>query len=306
MSIQEKLAYIRTLSGFTQAKLASELRVSFVTLNRWINGKAVPRKGAENRINDLFAAYSGISNPSPSCAGRDILRAKQKEHKNILKAILSHPDLRDQFILSLTYNSNRIEGSTLSEDETSHILFNDAVVKSKSVLEHMEAKNHQAALEHMFSHVSQKKALDESFILESHAVLMNGIRSDAGAYRRHAVRIVGSYVPTSNPRKIQERMRSFVKKLSVKEGKDFLSHSARMHAEFEQIHPFTDGNGRVGRILLNAMLLSKDMPPAVISASKKRSYIQALNLAQLKGDVERLEKSILSAIFEGYRILERR
>ena len=87
--------------------------------------------------------------------------------------------------MSLTYNSNSIEGSTLTENETADILFRNKNIKNKSLIENLEAKNHQAALEYLFREIKLNFKINENFILKLHSMLMNGIRDDAGMYRRH-------------------------------------------------------------------------------------------------------------------------
>ena len=97
----------------------NRLGVTFAARNRWINDRAAPRPKAVERIDDLYKEYSGEKQVPTSvlAAKYGIIRKKQKQHPHILKEILNSPDIRDQFYLSLTYHSNRIEGSTLSEGE---------------------------------------------------------------------------------------------------------------------------------------------------------------------------------------------
>ena len=88
--------------------------------------------------------------------------------------------------------------------------------------------------------------------------------------------------------------------------KDVIEHAAKIHSKFEQIHPFSDGNGRVGRILIHAMLLRKGFPPAVIQQKKKRVYYKCLNKSQRDEDYELLDEFICDSIIHGFRILERK
>src|SRR3990167_3768899 len=146
MTIKQKLEVILKLSGLTQQELARHLGVTFAALNRWINGRAVPRLKAQEKIDELYKEYSGEKQIPETVikAKKDIVLKKQKSHANVVKEILNNPDIRDQFYLSLTYNSNRIEGSTLSENETAAILFEDAALPDKTLAEQLEAKNHQS------------------------------------------------------------------------------------------------------------------------------------------------------------------
>jgi Fic family protein len=218
---------------------------------------------------------------------------------------LDNPDIRDEFILKLTYHSNRIEGSTLDEDETAAILFDNVTVPNKTLIEHLEAKNHKTAVEYMFSHVAQKNQIDEKFIMKLHGILMNSIRDDAGLWRRHGVRIVGANVPTANYAKIPVLMDELAKKINAKES-DVISSATRIHAEFEKIHPFSDGNGRVGRLMMHAMFLRRNYAPPVILQENKRQYNLYLNKAQTEDDQSMLEDFIADAVLTGFAILERK
>ena len=304
MTTVEKLQLIKRLSGLTQEQLAAKLGVSFVSFNRWITGKAQPRKKAEENIDQLLQEYSGEKE-----VALDVLTTKKKalvtmsrKQQSVLKQIIARPDLWDQFMLELTYHSNRIEGSTLSEDETAAILFEDAILPDKTLIEQLEVKNHQAALTYLFDYLTKKKPINERFVLNLHAKLMNGIRNDAGSYRRHAVRIVGANVPTANYLKVPQLMVGLLKDIRTGR-KDIISHVSKVHARFEQIHPFSDGNGRTGRLLMQAMLLKKNFAPAVINQDDKRAYLRYLNQAQTKKKFSALEDFICDAVLSGFDLL---
>lgn len=307
MTLQEKLRIIQNLSGLTQTEMATKIGVSFVAFNNWWTGKATPRKKQEALIDTLYKEYTGQKEIPENVliAKKDILRKKSEETKNILTTILENPDIFDQFLLSLTYNSNKIEGSTLSEDETAAILFQNKSIPDKSIIEQLEVKNHQAALHALFSFLQEKKKMEENTLLRIHGILMNGIRNDAGTYRRHGVRIVGSNVPTANHLKIPALMTRLVQKIQTK-NTDPLGHAATIHAQFEKIHPFSDGNGRVGRMLLVAMLLRKNFAPAIVRQEEKQLYYACLRRAQLKDDTTQLEDFLCDAVSLGFALLERK
>src|SRR3989338_4770561 len=307
MKIQEKLQLILKLSGLTQQKLAGRLGVTFAALNRWINGRAVPRPRAREKIDELYKEYSGEKQIPDTVieAKQGIILKKQKDHANVIKEILDNPDIRDQFYLSLTYNSNRIEGSTLSANETAAIMFQNAALPNKALVEQLEVKNHQAALSYLFQYLAEDKPLDEELILKLHSILMNAIKPDAGNYRYHGVRIIGTDVPTANYLKVPELMKELVKDIQ-KKTKDIFNQIADIHSRFEKIHPFSDGNGRIGRLLMYAMSLSQNLAPVVILQERKRLYTTYLNKAQTKDDLSLLEDFVCDAISEGYRILERK
>lgn len=303
MDIAKKLQLIQKFSGLTQEQLARKLDVSFPTLNSWINGKSIPRKQALKRIDKLYKEITGqkIIPADVLQAKKAALTTKSLKYKNILKIILKRPDIYDQFVLSLTYNTNRIEGSTLTEDETAAVLFENKSLPNKTLIEQMEVKNHQAALQYLFKYLSCSKKINDALILKLHSILMNGIRDDAGMYRNHGVRIVGANVPTANYLKVPALMNELFKEIG-RNKKDVIAHSSLIHSRFEQIHPFSDGNGRIGRLLIHAMLLRKNFPPAVIKEEKKRLYMKYLNKSQVKGDFSLLEDFICDAVLEGFMI----
>lgn len=307
MDIKDQLKLIQKLSGLTQAELAGRLGVTFAAYNRWANGKAKPRGKAQIKIDELYREYTGQKEiPNDALfAKKQAILDKRKDHKAVLKTILANPDIRDQFMLSLTYHSNSIEGSSLTEGDTAAILFQNASLPNKSLTEQLEAKNHQTALTYLFDYISSKKKLSEDFILKLHSILMNSIRDDAGFYRRHGVRIVGTYVPTANFLKVPDLMEQLVKDIN-KKPKDLIGQVARIHSRFEKIHPFSDGNGRIGRLLMAAMLLEDNLPPAVIKQERRRLYMTYLNKAQMKDDPSNLTDFVCDAILDGYRILERK
>ena len=306
-TIPQQLRLLQKLSGLSQAALAQKLGVTFAAFNRWINGKAVPRKQAQERILALYRELSGLSAIDPDAlkAKKTILLTKSRKKKNVLRAILDSPDIRDQFVLTLTYTSNSIEGSTLTEAETAVVLFQNTTLVNKTLTEQLEAKNHQAALLALFNHLLQRKPMDEALILRLHGMLMNGIRQDAGSYRTHGVRIVGADVPTANHLSVPRLMESLIQDFSRRRS-DIIAHVAETHARFEQIHPFSDGNGRVGRLLMHAMFLRQNVPPVVIHPDHKRIYYATLNRAQKSGDTTGLQDFLSDGLFEGWEIVERR
>jgi Fic family protein len=307
MNISGKLKIIKDFSDLTQEQLAKELEVSFATFNSWINGRSIPHKKKQFRIDELYAKYSGtkIIPGTVLDAKKNALNRKSRKYKNILATIINNPDIYDQFVLSLTYNTNRIEGSTLTEDETAAILFENASLPNRSLTEQLEAKNHQTAFNFMFDWLKSKKPISEEFILKLHSILMNSIRSDAGVYRNHGVRIMGTNVPVTNYLKVPELIKSLVKNIHAGK-KDFIAKIADIHSRFEQIHPFSDGNGRIGRLLIHAMLLRQNFPPAMILQKEKRLYMKYLNKSQMDGDASLLEDFLCDAVMLSFDLMERK
>jgi len=306
MTIRQKLEVIRKMLGLTQTKLAERFGVSFVAFNSWWTGKSEPRPKMQAIINELFLEVTGrkIIPEDQLAAKKQALQQKSSEHKNVVTEILDSPDVRDQFILKLTYHSNSIEGSTLTEPDTAAILFDNVALPNKNLIEQLEAKNHQTALNYLFDRVTKKEKINEDLVLKLHSILMNGIRPDAGVYRDHAVRITGVNLPTANYASVPKLTSEIMTRAALKT-KDIIALSASVHSKFEQIHPFSDGNGRVGRLLMNAMLLSANLAPAIIRNEQKQLYYTYLYKAQTKEDNSQLEGFLCEAVTDGFKILER-
>lgn len=306
MTIRQKLEIIRKMLGLTQTKLAQKLGVSFAAFNSWWTGKSNPRTKMQTAIDELFLEVTGqkIIPADQLTAKKQALSQKSGEHKNVVAEILDNPDVRDRFILKLTYHSNRIEGSTLTEPDTAAILFDNVALPNKSIIEQLEAKNHQTALNYLFDHVAKKEKINEALVLKLHGILMNGIKPDAGAYRNHGVRITGVNLPTANYVSVPKLMAEVMSKATEKT-KDIIARAASVHGKFEQIHPFSDGNGRTGRLLMNAMLLQANFAPAIIRNEQKRLYYTYLYKAQTKEDYSQLEDFLCAAVVDGFNILER-
>lgn len=304
MKISEKLQLIIKIAGITQQELADKIGISFVALNSLINSKSQARKKTEEKINYLYLEYSGKKQIPVNIidAKKEIISQKSIKNSNILKTILGNENILKQIILSLTYNSNKIEGSTLTENETAAIIFDNIALPDKTLVEQMEAKNHQTALNYLFNHLYEKKPVDEALILHLHSILLSGINQDAGFYRRHSVRIMGTNITTANYMKVPELMKKLADEVNKKEN-NVISRVSYIHSQFEQIHPFSDGNGRIGRLLLQAMLLQKNIAPAIIKQENRIFYMKYLNISQMKNDFSLFEDFLCEAILEGYKII---
>lgn len=306
MTTRQKLEIIQKMLGLTQTKLAERFGVSFAAFNSWWTGKSTPRPKMQTAIEELFLEVTGqkVISAGELSNKKKILNHKSVEYKNIISMILANPDIKDQFILKLTYHSNSMEGSKLTEPDTAAILFDNIALPDKSLTEQLEAKNHQTALNYLFDYISKKEKINENFVLKLHNILMNGVRPDAGLYRSHAVRIIGVDLPTANYMSVPKLTLEIMAKIA-KHTKDIIALSARVHSKFEQVHPFSDGNGRVGRLLMNAMLLRDNLAPAVIRQEQKQLYYTYLYKAQTKDDHSQLEDFLCDAVMGGFNILER-
>jgi len=308
MKISQKLQAILKSTGLTQTQLAQKFGVSFVSLNRWISEKSSPRRSAVLAIEQMFEEYFGKESIMPDEVSKKIttLIALHKKYPRPLKTLLSRKDLYDHFVLLLTYNTNSIEGSTFNEPEVRAVLFDGITIPDKSVVEHQEAKNHQAALGNLFKMLSEGNfTIDEILIKKLHAILMNGILPNAGAYRTHSVRVTGSSVVTVNHQSIEKRIAEYVaivnKDVEISDVPNLL---AKSHAFFEQIHPFSDGNGRVGRLLLHITAIKYGLLPIIIRKEKKIAYYRYLERAQTLDNNAFLESFMIDALLDSFKQLQ--
>lgn len=306
MKFYGKLKIIKQITGLTQEKLADKLGVSFVTLNSWINNRSTPRQNHQKLIDDLYLKSTGqkIIPQSELQAKKQIVISKSNKYKSVLDHILKNKDIYDELMLQVTYNTNSIEGSTLTQAETAAILFNNKSLPNKTLVEQLEAKNHHTAFKFLLDWLKKDESINEKLILKLHSILMNGIIDNAGVYRNHSVRIVGVNVPTTNYVKITEQMNNLIRELNKKTG-DVILKTTLTHSKFEQIHPFSDGNGRVGRLLIQAMLLKQNIAPAIIKQEERGIYLKFLNKSQIEDDQTPLEDFLCNAILLGLSLINR-
>jgi Fic family protein len=180
-------------------------------------------------------------------------------------------------IPEMVYNSNAIENSTLTLKDTEDILLRDTVKKDHDIREIYEAKNLANITENLLKNPTE--ILDVEFILRLHKILLSGIREDwAGRFRSGTEWVrVGTHVG-ANPNFVSGLIYELVKDYKEHDDKYFLDKIAWFHAEFEIIHPFNDGNGRIGRVLINQQLMSLGYPPIIVqNKSKRTSYYPAFD-----------------------------
>ena len=289
MSIPKKLNTIVKATGWSQEKLASELSVSFPTLNSWINGKSQPRSKAVKSINDLYEKLLG----SDGVTIEEVESAKKQALDKTIKVgeILDSKELLDKLTLYLTYHTNSIEGSTMTLSDVEDVIFDNKVLANRTSIEQAEARNHQAALHWLLDRIhnqGQSFEINIQLINEIHLRLMNGIIADAGKFRNHSVRIMGANVPLANWARIPDKLEGLINNYP-NDNKDPIGSIAQFHADFEQIHPFSDGNGRAGRLIMLAQALQKGLVPPVVEQERKQAYYKYLQDAQTKDKYEGIE-----------------
>ena len=186
--------------------------------------------------------------------------------------------LKEQMAIEYTYNTNAIEGNTLTLQETRLVIEEGITVGGKSLSETLEAKNHPAAMALVESLVAAKSEINESAVLQVHKLIMSGVVEDAGRYRTARVRIAGANFMPPASSEVGTKMNELLTWL--KENPDEytpIELAAVFHHRFVQIHPFTEGNGRTARLLMNAILMNTGYPfIAIVSTQDRSRYLKTL------------------------------
>lgn len=213
-------------------------------------------------------------------------------------------NLEQWFLVELTYTSNAIEGNTLTRRETAVVVEKGLTVSGKSLVEHLEAANHAAALSDMMALVGKKTSdLSERVLLDMHSTILRGIDDrNAGHYRSVPVRISGSEVILPNPRKVPDLMARFIDTILATGDQHPVELAAEAHYQLVTIHPFVDGNGRTARLLMNLILMQHGFPPALIRKRDRLRYIGSLEKAQLGGSKNDYFEIIAAAVERSFDI----
>ncbi len=199
---------------------------------------------------------------------------------------LPEKTLQESFILN-TWGTNAIEGNTLTLDEVTRVIESGMTVPNRPIRDLMETIQHRAALAQVVS--GKIGEVNMTSALNLHDVIFHGILLDAGQWRRVNVRILGSKYSPPRVEKLISLLREWEQQYVEMEMKreDIFSQASEMHFGFESIHPFSDGNGRVGRLLLNIHFLNHNWPLLNILPQDRNAYLDALESAHRNG-VERL------------------
>jgi Fic family protein len=217
--------------------------------------------------------------------------AKKKKlldsHRPISLQILQR--LRADFNVEWTYNSNHLEGNTLTEAETKMILEHGITIGGKTLREHFEVINHEKAILFLEELVAQDIEYRTIDLLSIHELVMANIMDDfAGRLRPGMVRIVGANFVPPNARKVPALIDELVDYVNSNPSNlDVITLASIFHHRFVWIHPFNDGNGRTIRLAMNLLLMRNGYPPAFILTKDRKKYISALNNAN-KGDYSKL------------------
>ena len=212
--------------------------------------------------------------------------------------------LKDYYRIGLTYTSNAIEGNTLTESETKVVIEDGLTIGGKSLREHYEVLGHAKAYDHIYSLLD--RTITEEDVLSLHKLFFKQIDSEnAGRYRQRNVIITGTDYLPPDYHDVPELMKKYIANFNrIDSDKHSLELASDLHAEFESIHPFIDGNGRIGRLLLSILTMKNGYCPVIIPPIRRSEYITAMKKSN-KGDLITLRVFILSIIYEEMKSLKK-
>ncbi len=198
------------------------------------------------------------------------------EYRYLLRKIPKNrlKDLLDRFTVNFTYESNAIEGNSLTIKDVAIVLFDKLNVKGKTLREIYETRNSRPVVEMM---LKSKIKIKREEIIKIHKMLMKDIDEEIG-YRTLPMRILGAeHLKPPLPEKVKGEMDKLFEWYEKNKNELHpLELATNFHAKFEEIHPFSDGNGRVGRILLNSILIENKYPPIIIRKTTRVAYLKCL------------------------------
>lgn len=189
--------------------------------------------------------------------------------------------IKEALTIEWTYNSNSIEGNTLNLRETQLVLQEGITIKGKSLREHFEAKNHEHAINYLYTLVNPDYVIYSGDVLSLHSLVLRSIEDDfAGRLRNGGVRISGANFIPPNAQKVPDLFDDLVMFINTNPLQlNIIELATYFHHQFVWIHPFFDGNGRTVRLAMNLILMKAGFPPAIILKNDRKKYYEALNLA---------------------------
>lgn len=205
-------------------------------------------------------------------------------------------ELRHLYEVWLTYHSTAIEGNTLTQSETQIVLEKGITIGGKPLLDHLEVIGHKEALDFVRLLADAKEPIGEREIRKIHALVMKGQNDGVGGYRSLDMRAAGTEFVYPSHLRVPELMSEFIQWLADSSWGHPIERASEAHLRFVTIHPFREGNGRVGRLLMNLLLLREGYPIAVLPVARRVEYIDALVAAQGDGGSERLLNLIADAV----------
>lgn len=231
----------------------------------------------------------------------DTLKDRVEKHRPFSKKLAE--SLHEKLVVEWTYNSNAIEGNTLTMSETKVVL-EGITIGGKSMVEHLEIINHRDAILFIEDLVSGKESLSEWNIRNVHALILKEIdNKNAGKYRAENVVISGAkHIPPKHY-EVNDLMQKLIEEYATN-WVDYhpVIKATLLHGEFVKIHPFIDGNGRTARLLLNFELMRSGYAPIIIQKEDRARYYEALDIAHKTMNYERFIKLVSELVIKSAKL----
>ncbi len=250
---------------------------------------------AENRIDGVIRRGKlymiPVGTPRPA-DGRRLRKLRNDKQSDLIRSIEAKKaelnrrrpltpgevkKLNEQFMIEYTHDSTAIEGNTLTLRETALVL-EGMTIDQKPLKDHLEAVGHKDAFLYIEEIAKQDVPLNESVIKQIHTLVLMNSAEDRGIYRRIPVVISGAYTTPVQPYLIEEKMNELLLQNGIrKQTMHPIKRIAQFHLEFEGIHPFIDGNGRTGRLIMNLDLIRNGFPAINIKFADRKKYYDAFD-----------------------------
>lgn len=242
--------------------------------------KTVP-KDTDKRLNaqkiSTFQDWAASYYEKNHVFSKDIIRTCEymaHEYRRLMHTLTEQQrkDVLDRFTINFTYESNAIEGNSLTLKDVTFIIKEGKMIAGKDIREVYETVNTRKAIEMIFNKIFD---ISENDIIRLHEIIVENTGVSPG-YKRFPNFLLGRNIKTAPPEKVADEMKTLINDYENQENIHPLQKAALFHGRFEQIHPFEDGNGRVGRLLIAIILLKQGYPPLIIRKSQRLAYFGAL------------------------------
>ena len=226
----------------------------------------------------------------------EALKTKLNTLRPFTKAELKR--FNEEFMIEYTYDSNAIEGSTFTLEETSLVLKENITIAEKPLNEHLSAIGHKEAYFYIENLIKENHELNENEILNIHNLVLMDKPQDKGKYRNVPVKILGTTTKTSESYLIKPNIENLLLWYQNEDNLSLIEKIALFHLKFETIHPFLDGNGRTGRLILNFELMKNGYVPINIKYKDKRKYYDAFKSYTENNDFSEMTALICDYLIE--------
>ncbi|MDQ0270969.1 Fic family protein [Cytobacillus purgationiresistens] len=250
-------------------------------LRRYLNKNSIPGAFRKSKKEGWSIPEEGLREFIVGKIGQDQMITKFIERSFIMKRDGLPQEYLEDVMVRLAHHSSAIEGNTISLPDTVSILLYNTVPSQVNLREFYEVDNHREAFDYLINQIQNEMPLTLDSIKDIHELLTNKLRHDRGMFKPSDNAIRGANFKTASPAETPYLMNQWVGNVNYQldqatNREQILKTVGDFHIQFERIHPFSDGNGRTGRIVLNYSLMQNGIPPLIIEAKDKATYINIL------------------------------